>query len=163
MDVEFHKHYLDICVRYAADHSKDTSSQNGALLIDHQGFVKVRACNTFPFGVEYRASRMERPTKYAYFEHAERNAILLAARNGICTNDLVMYCPWAACADCARAIIQSGIRRLVRQKQTVEIDRWKQSCEHGDIMFREAGVEVIEIEGQISTTKILRDGKLITP
>lgn len=158
-----HKDFLSVALGIATQ-SKDTSSQNGAIIVDMYGRAISSGCNNFPEGVEYLAERLERPAKYQYFEHAERNAIYKAARSGRSTQGATMYCPWAACHDCARAIIQSGICCLVRQSNIANPQRWAQSCEAGDIMLREAGIEIIDYEGFISGyIQVLRDGVLITP
>jgi len=54
-----------------------------------------------------------RPAKYRWTEHAERNAIFSAARMGVSIVGATMYLPWFPCAECARAIVQSGIGALV--------------------------------------------------
>ena len=53
-----------------------------------------------------------------------------------------MYCPWFACVDCARAIIQSGISAVVGHKEIYEHtnERWNKSTELGMSMVKEAGV-----------------------
>jgi dCMP deaminase len=45
--------------------------------------------------------------------HAELNAILYAARNGLPIEGATMYVTLSPCPDCAKAIAQSGIRQLV--------------------------------------------------
>lgn len=156
------KQYLEWALEFAA-RSPDTSSQNGAIIVDIFGNIIGSGCNTFCHGVARHPERFERPAKYDYFEHAERNAIYHAARHGKSTDCATMYCPWAACRDCARAIIQSGITTLVRKNNLANPERWAKSCEVGDMQLREAGVQIIEFEEQISNIQILRDGELITP
>ena len=46
--------------------------------------------------------RFQRPTKYMFFEHAERNAIFTAARHGIRTDGAIIYVQALPCVDCAR-------------------------------------------------------------
>jgi len=45
--------------------------------------------------------------------HAEANAILFAAKEGISTRDCTLYVTTAPCSECAKMIIQSGITRVV--------------------------------------------------
>src|ERR1035441_3977564 len=113
----------------AAASSIDPSKHNGAVLAAENGtpIHSTAACNQFPAGVnELPGERWERPAKYQFIEHAERNAIYRAARQGIPTEGLVLVCPWSACTDCARAIIQSGIVMLVRETLP-ESERWAES------------------------------------
>jgi len=53
-------------------------------------------------GVKDLPDRFERPIKYMFFEHAERNAIFTAARHGIRTEGATLYVQALPCVDCAR-------------------------------------------------------------
>lgn len=146
--------------------SPDPSTQNGAVVVDPAKRTIGAGCNEFPSGVGYSDERWERPGKYQWIEHAERNAIYTAAFRGSATGNATMVCPWAACADCARAIVQSGISRLIRLPFPLDAsgERWRQSCEVGDTIMREAGVEIIEFAGGIGhVSPIRRDGQLWQP
>lgn len=152
----------------AAARSPDPSTQNGAVLIDRQGKVVwgTQACNEFPAGVQYLDERWERPAKYGWIEHAERNCVYHAARLGIPTAGLTMVCPWAACSDCARAIAQAGIVRLVTLKpwDGDTNPRWADSISQAMTILDEAAVQVEYIEehyGDMGT--LLRDGASWTP
>lgn len=150
---------IEAC-RHAANFSTDPSTQNGALLVSMMGEV-VLAANTMP-DIESKPERLERPKKYFYIEHAERNVIYAAAKAGVRTEHATLYCPWFACADCARAIIQAGIKRVVGHivpyMQTP--DRWKESVQAADEMLQEAGVirSYLDVELGVS---FLFDGQLL--
>lgn len=135
--------YLREACKIAAIESTDPHTQNGALLRSKRGFV-VTAANQLP-PIVATAERLARPEKYSYIEHAERHVIYRAARAGIPTEDAVMYCPWFACADCARAIILAGINRVVGHvvPRKVTPERWAKTIEIADTMLREAGVEIV--------------------
>ena len=45
--------------------------------------------------------------------HAESNALLKAAKMGLSTDGSTMYCTLSPCKDCAKLILQSGIKRVV--------------------------------------------------
>ena len=139
-------------LRWAAS-SPDPSTQNGAILAEPDGtpLYWTVAFNEFPLGVAYGEERWERPAKYGFIEHAERNAIYKAAAHGIPTAGLTLVCPWAACADCARAIIQARIARLVTlppQKDSTHT-RWDASIDQAFVMLDESGVEVVFLEDPI--------------
>ncbi len=148
-----------------AKQGPDPSTQNSALIVDEKGVILAQAVNRFPDGVEYRTERWERPLKYKIIEHAERNAIFSAASYGIKTKGLIMVSPWAACSDCARAIIQSGIRTLITHKQAHDRspDFWRQEIEVAFQMFKEAGVEVVFYDGIVGVSGVLHSGKLWNP
>ncbi len=143
-----------------AKESTDLSTQNGAVLVNEAGDILAAAANVFPRGIKETPERLARPTKYAFVVHAEKNAIYLAAKNGVKTDNLTMVCCWATCADCAQAIIQSGIKRLVTHKQALDKSHgdWSKTIDVGLGMLREAGVEIIVYGGEIGAGKILHDG-----
>jgi dCMP deaminase len=89
-------------------------------------------------------ARWEPEYKYTYVEHAERNAIYSAAKVGKMLLSTVMYAPFASCSDCARGIIQCGIKTLVRYPFEVP-ERWRESTRMGDLMLRESGIQIIEL------------------
>ena len=144
--------------------SHDPSTQNAALLVDLQ-MVKLVDVNRFPRGVKETPERWQRPLKYKIIEHAERNVLYQAARSGLQTIGLTMVCPWAACGDCARAIIQCGVKMLVTHKQAHDRspDFWRQEIEIAFVMLQEAGVEVFMYEGRVGVDNVLHSGKLWNP
>lgn len=104
--------------RYAAGKSKDRSTQVGAVIIrESSKAVLSTGWNGFPRGVDDNVpERHDRPFKYQWTEHAERNAIFNAAREGMRLEGATLYSTHFPCCDCARAIVQSGISRLVTMK-----------------------------------------------
>ena len=159
MHPELDSFYLRIAAHVAQTQSDDPHTQNGAVLVTEQGIV-VSAANQLPRGVVIAPSRLDRPTKYMYVEHAERNAIYTAARQGLPTKRATLYCPWFACADCARAIICAGITEVVGLAHPPAHGPWQESCDRGDEMFREAGVVYRRLEEKLGVL-VLRDGKQI--
>lgn len=100
--------------RLVASWSKDRSRKNGCVLVGKQHEVLSVGFNGFPRGSDDdNESRHDRPKKYAWTEHAERNAIYNAARIGVSTLEATAYVTWFPCCDCARALIQAGIKRIV--------------------------------------------------
>lgn len=129
--------------------SPDTSTQNGALVFDGSGTLVGSGCNTFTYGMPITPDLLERPKKYAYIEHAERNSIFSTVASRLGGRPLVMVCPWAACADCARAIVQAGIGVLVRHRRDDATGRWGGSIEDGDRILAAGEVKVITITGDL--------------
>lgn len=145
--------------------SKDLSSQNGALIVNAFGTYCV-GCNNIPKGVVAADHRYQRPDKYDYTEHAERAAVYAAARNGTALGGGTMYCPWAACCDCARSIICSGIVKVVVHKERMDLTTgtWKASVDKALGMLAEADVFVEYESGSIEGAGMIRvDGKLWSP
>jgi deoxycytidylate deaminase len=153
---------LDIMRRVLvlASESDDPSSQSGAAIVDRFGSMVAAACNGPTKGVVMTPERWERPAKYAYMEHAERSVIYQAARDGQSLDGLFMFAPWAACADCARAIVSSGIVGLVRLDNTPH-GQWADSIARGDEILTAGGVKIVTIRGQFGV-ELRRDGKTVT-
>jgi dCMP deaminase len=73
-------------------------------------------------------------------EHAERNAIINAARIGVSTNNCAIYLTCdIPCTDCTRAIINSGIKIIHCEKgEGAKGDYWKEHTERSIQMLKEA-------------------------
>jgi len=113
--------WLTQAYQHAANKSKDKSTQLAALLVHPEQGLVAAAVNEFPKRIEVTDKRLERPAKYEYTEHAERNVIFRCAERGFSTSGLIMYCPWYSCIDCSRAIIQAGIKEVVGHKENSTI------------------------------------------
>jgi dCMP deaminase len=127
--------------------SKDKYTQIGAVIVGKNNEIVSTGYNSFPRGINDDVeSRQERPEKYYFFEHAERNAIYNAARVGVSAVDCSMYLTCGIpCADCARGIINAGIRRIICEPTEGELEfktRWYEHTVRSLIMFGEAGVRV---------------------
>lgn len=126
----------------AATWSKDRSRTCGAVIVDNRNALVSIGWNGFPRGVNDDVeARHERPAKYKWTEHAERNAIYNAAANGHPTKGCTMYLPWYPCADCARAIIQSGITAVVCVEPDWSDPVWAADFEMVREMLAECGLE----------------------
>lgn len=141
-------YFMGMC-DYVATKSKDGSIKVGCVIVGaERRDVRATGFNGFPRGifdagpVDGMAGRFERPLKYFYTEHAERNAVYAAAAVGVPLAGCVIYVnSLPPCADCARAIIQCGISELVHVELDIP-DRWKESCGIGMAMLGEAGVSI---------------------
>lgn len=125
------------------DWSKDRSTKVGCVIVDSEQRLVSQGYNGFCTGCDDNIdSRHERPAKYLYTEHAERNAIYNAARLGISVKGTTIYTSLFPCVDCTRAIIQSGIKRLVTLQPDFSHHKygkdWKVSLE----LLAETGVKV---------------------
>lgn len=149
--------------------SRDPRTQNSAIIAERVPATDlyvplIVAVNNFPVGVAHSALRWERPAKYNYVVHAERNSIYLAAHNNVCTRHTVMFSPYAPCTDCAHGIIQAGIEELVRLDNLGNTNQsWAESCSVADEILKEAGVKVVELTDAPSFNVVLRrDGHEVT-
>lgn len=104
------KRFLNLAYEIAS-WSKDTSTQVGCVIMNEDGMPLSFGYNGMPRGIEDDVeARHERPEKYFWFEHAERNAIYQCQTS---LKGATAYVTHAPCSDCARAFIQSGIKAIV--------------------------------------------------
>jgi dCMP deaminase len=126
--------------------SKDERTQIGAVIVGQDNEIVSTGYNSFPRGISDDISeRQERPEKYFWFEHAERNAIYNAARIGVSTKGTTMYLTCGIpCADCCRGIINAGITTIVCEVGEVGAKGpiWEESGKRSLQMFNEAGVKI---------------------
>lgn len=127
--------------------SKDPSTKVGAVLLDEHNNILATGWNGFPRGVQDTEERLcNRELKYPLIVHAEANAIAASARTGRrLEGATLVVSSLYPCADCAGLIAQAGITRVVTEKIR-EGSRWKGSNEIAQVIFAEAGVEVVEID-----------------
>lgn len=100
----------------AAERSKDPNTQVGACIVDDDNRILSTGYNGFPQGCsddEFPWNRDEKlgETKYQFVVHAELNAVLNARGKNLAGSKL--YVSLFPCHECAKAIIQSGIREVV--------------------------------------------------
>jgi len=132
--------------RLWASKSKDPNTQIGAVIVGPDNEVISTGYNSFSRGINDDISeRYERPEKYFWIEHSERNAIYQAARHGATLKGCRIFLScWVPCSGCARAIIQVGIKEVVLGQEIEEASRqkWIDEAERSIEMFKEAGVVV---------------------
>ena len=100
--------------KLAARRSKDPSTQVGACIVSPEDIIISTGYNGMPKGCsddEFPWDREGAETKYPYVVHAELNAILNA--NGRDLRNSRVYVALFPCNECAKAIIQSGVKEVV--------------------------------------------------
>ena len=126
--------------------SKDLRTQIGAVIVGEDKEIVSTGFNSFPRGINDEVvDRQERPEKYFWMEHAERNALYNAARIGVSTKNTTMYMTCGIpCTDCAKGIISSGVRAIYckREDTTKNREHWDEHAKRSFQMFQEAGVEI---------------------
>jgi len=131
--------FLELCM-FIARWSKDPSTKCGAVIVRDTNKIVQPGYNGYAIGVHDDNTLHVREEKYPRILHAELNAILLARQNlEGCT---VYVHPLPPCSQCAAAIIQAGIKRVV---SVVPMDeerkkRWEGSNNIASQMFCDADV-----------------------
>ncbi len=124
----------------SAKRSKDPSTQVGACIVNPSNVIVGTGYNGFPIGCSDDVlpwGREGKPleTKYLYVCHAELNAILNSSTD---LKNCKIYVPLFPCGECAKAIIQSGIKEVIYMSDKyTDMDLFKVS----KIMFDQAGVK----------------------
>jgi len=134
--------------------SKDKSTKVGCVIVGDDNEVVSTGYNSFPRLLNDNVpERSERPLKYMFVEHAERNAIANAARIGVSTKNCRIFTPWYPCVECSRMMIQSGIKEIILHTEfpgnVVNTDQWSDSMKVGQEMLKECGVDVRWWSGKI--------------
>ncbi|MGD0200090.1 MAG: dCMP deaminase family protein [Bryobacteraceae bacterium] len=139
------EYYLRICQVVGA-RSKDPNTQLGCVIVGPAHEIRSTGYNSFPRGIRDDVpERLERPAKYLWMEHAERNAICNAARAGTATEGCTIYVEIMPCMDCARAIVQAGITQVVVSDERMtqySSDYYDLHFGMVEVLFSEAGVKV---------------------
>ena len=123
--------------------SKDPSRKVGAVAIGDKGNVLAQGYNGFPRGVNDTDFRLKtRDLKLQLIVHAEMNVIYNATYNGVSLDGATLFVHGLpCCSDCAKGIIQVGIKRVVMPSPTGD-SKWQKSWELSEMMFNEANIEV---------------------
>jgi len=133
----------------SAMRSKDPNTKVGACIVDNDNKVVSIGYNGFPRMIKDNALPWERKggfleTKYAYVVHSELNAILNSPRS---VKGCTIYVSLFPCNECAKAIIQSGIKKIV-----YEDDKYKDSENNiaSRKMLELAGIEIVKLDHKIA-------------
>jgi dCMP deaminase len=144
--------YFVAMARLASARSKDPSTKIGAVIVGPDNESVSTGYNSLPRNCKDDVpERFERPEKYKWFEHAERNAVYHAALRGSPTKGCRIFLScWVPCTDCARALINCGIIEVVLGRETEDPNRvkWIEEGIRSLTMFQEAGVKVRYYEHQ---------------
>ncbi len=125
----------------SAERSKDSNTQVGACIVNSENKIVSVGYNGMPTGCSDDDMPWERSadspldTKYPYVCHAELNAILNSNIGNL--SGCTVYVTLFPCNECAKAIIQSGIKRVVYyDNKYADSDSTKASA----FLFKKCGV-----------------------
>jgi dCMP deaminase len=147
-----------------ASKSKDERTHIGAVIVGLDKEIKSTGYNSFVRGLnDSVAKRQEKPEKFYWFEHAERNAIYNATLIGTSLKGCKMYTNGIPCMDCARGIVQSGILEVIVDKN------WNNTNCGNDLehsyrtieMFNEVGVKLRYWDGNLLNIEKFRRGNIL--
>ncbi len=113
--ISWDEYFMGIAV-LASHRSKDPSTPVGSCIVDSKNVIVSTGYNGFPIGCDddefpWGRDGKDIDTKYPYVVHAELNAILNA--HGRNLEGTKVYTALFPCNECAKAIIQSGIKEVI--------------------------------------------------
>lgn len=117
--------FFMMSAKLASERSKDPCTQVGAVIVSDDMHIVGSGYNGFPrglsddFGLWGKNTGSELTDKYTYVVHAELNAILNTGANSV--SGCSLYVTKFPCNECAKAIIQSGIKRVVYASKPSEM------------------------------------------
>lgn len=143
--ISWDEYFMSVAV-LSAMRSKDPNTQVGACIVNENRKIVGTGYNGFPMGCsddDLPWGREGRPldTKYPYVCHAELNAILNSISRDLrgCT----LYVALFPCNECAKAIIQSGIKKIIyKENKYPDSDGVRASMR----MLKAAGVELVQMQ-----------------
>jgi dCMP deaminase len=136
----------------SAYRSKDPNTKVGACIVDSRKKIVGVGYNGFPTGCDDALLPWEREgdflnTKYPYVCHAELNAILNSTNRYL--DDCTMYVAQFPCNECAKAIIQSGIKKVVylddKYKDTDRVIASKRMFDMAKVEYTKLDIEIESI------------------
>ena len=150
--ISWDEYFMGVAV-LSALRSKDPNTQVGACIVNEDKKIVGVGYNGFPIGCSDDDLPWDREgewldTKYPYVCHAELNAILNSINGNL--KNCTIYVDLFPCNECAKAIIQSGIKKVVYLS-----DKYKDtdSTKASKKMFSEAKVEFVQL--QINENEII--------
>jgi len=119
-----------------AENSYCKRRQVGALIVKDKMIISD-GYNGTPSGFENNCENEEGETK-PYVLHAEANAISKVARSHNSSEGATMYVTTSPCIECAKLIIQAGIKRVVFNQKYRRTD--------GSTLLERAGIETVFVD-----------------
>ena len=149
--ISWDEYFMGVAI-LAANRSKDPNTQVGACIVNSDNIILSTGYNGLPYGCSDDVFPWEREgaeTKYPYVVHAELNAILNATGKNL--RGARIFVDLFPCNECAKAIIQSGIKEVVYL-----YDKYSDSLATlaSKRMLNSAGVSLRKLETDIDRLEI---------
>lgn len=113
MKIDWDQRFMDLAAHVSL-WSKDPSTKVGAVIVNSDKLVLSLGYNGFPRGVlDLEERYKDRPTKYLFVAHAERNALDNSYGD---MRGATLYTTLCPCNECTKSIIQKGIKKVVSKK-----------------------------------------------
>lgn len=125
-----------------ASWSHDPGTKVGCVLVQDRRMI-ASGYNGFPSTLSDSLELYkDRDYKLAVTVHAEANAILNAAKNGAKTQSCTAYVTFPPCSQCAAALIQAGVEKVICPDPATAPERWRASFKLANEMLYQSGVKL---------------------
>lgn len=145
MTPEKARKYFELAKFQAELFSKDPATKVACIILSQDtNAILATGYNGIPRKMnDTLPERWERPVKYKYVVHAECNAICNAARSGMCIDGSIAVVTMFPCCDCAKMLIQSGVKTIIAPEPDFNMSTWGESFMLSSKMFKEVDVNVV--------------------
>ena len=145
--ITWDEYFMGIAI-LAAQRSKDPNTQVGACIVNPEKKILTIGYNGMPVGCSDDEMPWDREgdpleTKYLYVCHAEFNAILNSGGRSL--KDGTLYVTLFPCNECAKAIVQSGIKKVIYKEDKYSTSNSTIAAKR---IFDQSGVQYIQYESQ---------------
>ncbi len=146
---------IDIFLLQGCDHfrsfSFDPSSKIGTAVFPFAGVNAYYGWNHHPAKIPNTMENWNRPLKYRYVIHAERDAIYATLRAGISCSGATLYMvgmgpPTTPCIECAKTIVEVGIKRIISSGYKAVEEHWLEELKFTENFLTQCGVELVEVD-----------------
>ncbi len=147
------KYFFDIA-ELVSRRSKDPSTKIGAVITSPTDQIVSCGYNGFPTKYDDSPDNyLNKEFKYPRIVHAEMNAILAAAKFGISTDKCSIYVvPIHICNECAKAIIQAGIKNVYCRVDKNE-PKWLEAFEISEDLFSHCNINFALFDTELNLIK----------
>ena len=126
-----------------AKNTDDRDHGTSCILVSKRGEI-IESSNNLTENIKPLKNRTERPMKYHWISHSEVSVIAKSAKYGVVTDYATMYMRWFPCQECAKSIVNAGIKKLYCDPKYEEIERYQFGI--AEQILIEGGVEILDIE-----------------
>jgi dCMP deaminase len=133
---------MDLAIKFGSL-SKD-STKVGAIVLDNDYRILAYGYNGFPRGYpdDYN---IPRETKLLLTVHAELNAILNAASNGVSCSGMKIICTHHPCSNCAACLVNAGVSEVIIPNKNRLSSEWSSSNSIAYSIFEKCNIKVTSV------------------
>lgn len=150
--ISWEEYFMGIAL-LSAQRSKDPNTKVGACIVNTDNKIVGIGYNGMPIGCKdtimpwKRTGESNLDTKYPYVVHAELNAILNSIKN---LKNCILYVTLYPCNECAKAVIQSGIKKVIYYENKYPD---AENTKAAEMLFRIAHIEIEQYKVENSDKK----------